>query len=409
MPARSLRHVLTAQWIGFGLMLAMGFIGLGVLLLFLLEDSFIDRRLRDTATRIVEERAAAVPDRYRIHTGDRLPAELETRMDGARLDTIREFRLQDGRYVHVMWTRGADGQPFALVYDASDDLTVNAGIADGWPYALVLLALLALIAHLLARRFIGQVSHQAANLIRQLHEAEGPDALRHHADHQTIREFAELARLSADAWQARLSALERERATLTYLAHELRTPLQSARVSMALFEDDRGDDRAMLRLRRAIDRLIRASNSLLWFAGDAPAQTTETVAIEEVVLGLIAELEPLAEMRQQSFELRIEHHHGWPLRRDALETLFANLLLNAVQHGDSGGIRIDIGIDSVRIENAANPDASESGFGLGLQIVAHLAERMSLRLSRECADGRMYRVRVECPTAHPIAREDVDL
>jgi signal transduction histidine kinase len=384
------------------LSLAAGFIGLSVLLLFMLEDHFIDRRLRDVAARVENGAAApALPDRYRLYAVAQLPAELRKRMAGAAPGAVREFRLRDGRYAHALWTRDTNGRRYLLVYDASDDLSVNEGVAHGWPYALVLMALLGLGAQRLARRLIGRIAHQAGTLIQQLHDVSDPAELRRYAEREPIEEFAELARLSADAWQARLAALERERATLAFLAHELRTPLQSARTSLALLEDDPHHPQAAARLRRAIDRLVRASDSLLWLSGDAPATAHAPVAIERVLDALVAELQPLAASRQQSFALQISHTCLWPLRTDAAETLFANLLLNAVQHGRPGTIRIDIDADSVTIDNPGTPVAAVGGFGLGLRIVDRLAERLGLSLERAWTDDERHRVRVAYAGARP--------
>jgi len=405
---RSLRRVLAAQWIGFTLALAALFVVLTVLLLYVLEDSFIDRRLRDTAARIERlDELPALPDRYSVHPEARLPAELRVRLRDASIGAIREFRRGDGRYVHVLWTRTADGTAYALVYDATDDLTVNAGIARAWPYLLPLFALLALAAYALARRFTGRVARKASHLLEQLRSAPDPAALRHYADAEAIREFSELARLSADAWDARLAALERERTTLAFLAHELRTPLQSARTSLALLEDDRGNVAAFARLQRALARLTRASNSLLWLASGAAPAAGETTAMAELLGELVAEFQPLAAAREQRFALHVAEGSLWPLRRDAAETLFANLLLNAVQHGSAGVVRIEIEADAVQIHNPCAEPGEGGGFGLGLQIVQRLAERCGLRLRIDSdVGGRTVRVERDAGALSQVAPGD---
>ncbi len=397
MPARSLRRVLAAQWIMFALALAALFIALTVLLLYVLEDSFIDRRLHDTAARVERlDPAPALPERFRIHAEPAMPDDVRARLGNARPGGIAEFRRADGRYVHALWTRTADGVPYALVYDATDDLTVNGALVRGWPHVLALLLALALAAYLLARRFVERVSRRAVSLVEQLRDAPDPAALRAHGDADPILEFGALAHASADAWEARLVALERERTTLAFLAHELRTPLQSARTSIALLDDDRADSRAWERLSRAIDRIARAGDAMLWLASDAPSGRDERVDVGETLADLVAELAPLATARGQSLELRIESWTQWPLRRDGVEVLFANLLLNAIQHGAAGSVTIDVAPAAVTIANAraeAAEPGEHRGFGLGLEIVRRLAARFGLRVL-DTTEQAVRRVRV---------------
>ena len=262
---RNLSHVLARQWMAFTLGLSALFIAASLWLLFTLEDSFIDRRLKAVAATVLDPaiEPPALPNQFRVFAMPQLPDDIRARVMGEALGHFEEFRRDNGRYVHVLRARTVAGQPFAVVYDVTDELTVNAGIPQLFVYALPLLLLLLGCAYLLARAFVGRVAGRAKALVEQVLASPDPQRLHALAQREPVREFSELVRVHADAWQDQLAAVERERQTLAFLGHELRTPLQSARTSLALLDDNRADLAAWVRLQRAVERLVRAGNAIL--------------------------------------------------------------------------------------------------------------------------------------------------
>lgn len=385
---RSLARVLAGQWIVFGLSLLAGFALVSVLLLYMLEDAFIDRRLREASRSVAQAAQAPVlPGRFEVVREDLAPPPLRRRMDGLRDGAIREFRLDDGRYVHVMASRDHTGRRVLISYDVSDQLNVNAALAQGWPWLLLAAAVLALMAYALARRFVGGVSRQAGDLLARVMDAEGPAQLRTLAGKQAIHEFSELARLSAEAWEVRLSALERERETLAFLAHELRTPLQSARTSLALLGADRGNAQAWQRLQRAQDRLARASHAALWLGTAGPTPEGVDCRVAPVLASLLEEFEPLAATKQQQFIRTITDDVHWPMPVEVVETVLANLLLNAIQHGGPGQIGVVLESRGLRLSNLLADSGEGTGFGLGRVLVQRLLERFGWWLWHGDAGG----------------------
>lgn len=381
---RSLKRVLTHQWIAFTLLLAGLFFGMGILLLYILEDSFIDRRLKDVASTIVDlDTPPPLPTQFSYFAVSALPEALRERFENHRIGHIEEFWRQDGRYVHALLTQTLEGAPFVLLYDATDELTVNAGIENSLPYALPLIALLALCAYAMAGAFVSRVGKQARRMVEQVRASADPESLRALADREPIEELSELARLNAEIWNDKLAAVESERRTLAFLAHELRTPLQSARTSLALLQDERANAPAWQRLQRALNRLIRASNSILWLSSDSPLRAHGTAPIHEIAAELAQEFAPLAATKGQTFELDIEGELTWPWPRDAVETVIANLLLNAIQHGAAGVIRIEATHPALSISNPCDSQTGAGGFGMGLQIVERLIERFGWEISRD--------------------------
>jgi signal transduction histidine kinase len=379
-----LGRVLARQWIAFTLLLFAGFAAMALLLLYLLEDSFIDQRLRTVAAGLP---ATALPEGFAVHARDAAPEELRTRMRGAPTGAIREFRLGDGRYVHVLAARTRDEADVLLAFDVTDQLRVNAALRQAWPWLLGMAALLALGAYALAAAFARRVSRQAGALLAQVAGTPDPASLRMLAESAPIHEFAELARRQAQAWEARLAVLQAERKTLAFLGHELRTPLQSARTSLALLQADRGDAPAWTRLQRAVDRLARASNGVLWLASEATPTEDAGCAVRPLVDALATELAPMADARRQAIDVRGDAH--WPLPEEVVETVLANLLLNAIQHGGPG--RIDIALDDARatLSNPVADQAAGTGFGIGLQVVRRLLGRFGWTVRADATDARV--------------------
>lgn len=386
---RSLRQVLARQWIVFALVLATGFAAMALLLLFILEDEFIDDRLASVAAGIVRLESARLPERFELHALPQAPAGLALPMQGRRPGAMDEFRLADGRYVHVLLGRSPAGEDYLLVYDVSDQLRVNQALAAAWPWLLAMALALALLAWLLSRWLVARIARRARGLIERIGGSPDPASLRAFAEREKIAEFSQLARLAADSWKARLHALAVERETLAFLGHELRTPLQSARTSLALLHDDRGNEEAWERLQRAQNRLLRASHSVLWLGSDAEPPVDAGCAVGPLLDGLVGEFATLAQARGQTLAVDVPEGLRWALPDEVAETVVANGLLNAIQHGGPGQVRLEATTTGLVMENPRAPDSGSPGFGLGLLLSERLLARFGWTLSRTETPGQV--------------------
>jgi signal transduction histidine kinase len=369
MRPRRLEHILAGQWIAFALSVAVLCGAAALLLLFLLEDRFIDRRLHEVAAMHAADPAAPLPPRFAWHALDALPTALQRATTRSRL---AEFRADDGRYVHVL-RQELGGRAGVLVYDVTDQLDVNAGLRLLAPWLAALYAALGLLAWLFARGFMRRTAARAQALVERVQSAPDPVALRAAADAEPVVELATLARQFADAWQSRSDVLQRERQVLAYLAHELRTPLQAARTELALLEDAAVPERVRARLRNAVDRLARASGSVLWLSSDADPRAS-TVTLRPLLQALVDAHRAQAGARGQVLALEIDGDPRWRGPAEVLEAVAANLLQNAIRHGAPGRIEIDAGATGLTVRNRRG-DAPDAGFGIGLAIVERLCAR----------------------------------
>lgn len=380
MRRRSLRQALVRRWMLFAALLSLLFAGTTLLLLFILEDSFIDRRLQTVAATLTADAGPApLPEHFQLVPLAQLPAREQKRLGHRHIGAMAEFRRDDGRYVHARLVSAADGSRAVLLYDVTGELTVTARLPAGLAYAAAVFILTLLCAWLLASAFVGRAERHARRLVAQVRATPDPASLEALARDEPVSELAEILQLHAEVWRGRHEAVERERETLAFLAHELRTPLQSARTSLALLQEAEAASPALQRLQRALSRLERAGNAILWLSSETTLAGAKRTHAASAMRELVDELQPLAATRMQSFRVRIAPELRWDAPWEVIETLLANLLLNAIQHGGAGGIEIEADASRLAIRNP--PTAADApGFGLGLDIARRLAARIGWQL-----------------------------
>lgn len=368
---RSLRRALTLQWVLFGGLLFAGFCAIGVLALYMLEDSFIDANLVRAAADEATAADAGANPRPEVWRLADFPESRRPALAALRPGALREFALDEVRYVHLRALEPDGEGPRFLVVEAQHEMRVNVALAHSAPWLAGLLAALLAASAWLARRFVARIERS----VRALEEAIGPETrpatLRTAAERQPIAEFRRFGHALADALDDRLSALQREEETIRFLAHELRTPLQGARLASAALP---GDSPAHRRLARAIARLDRASAAVLWLGEGTPEVAPVTVA--PLALELVEELEPLAQQRRQAIEATVVAPLAWPLPAAAVEAVFGNLLLNAIQHGAPGPVTVEIRAREVVVTNRCGPEPTSRGHGVGLELSRRLLARI---------------------------------
>jgi signal transduction histidine kinase len=391
MKPRRLAVILTRQWMLFAALGAALFGAAALLLLFLVEDSFIDRRLKAAAVSVVDPATAhlTLPPEFRIYPANDAPLDIHARLPWAQRGGPFEMRRADGSYVHALLEETPAGRPFVLVYDVTDQLTIS----PRWRLGLLLMssatAVVLFGAFLFARAFVSGVGDRASALVAGMKTTRDPVQLRALAGRQDVHEFQQLLLLHADAWAAELASVDRERQTLAQLAHELRTPLQSAQTSLAILADERTDPAAWQRLQRALARLGRASTAILWMASEQEPRLEQRAEVVPTLRALIDEFVPFAEARHQQFALEVVEPADWNIRQDIADAILGNVLMNAIQHGAPGIITVRIERGGIAIANQAGV-ASRTGFGVGMHIVQRLADRVGWRLA----------VRHEAQTVH---------
>jgi signal transduction histidine kinase len=225
-------------------------------------------------------------------------------------------------------------------------------------------------------------------------------------------------------------ALDAQRAFVADAAHELRTPLAALALQAQLAEraDAPGErQRALSDLRGGLVRATRVVEQLLALAREEPGVVERApvpVDLGALARDVVGTLAPIAAAKR--IDLGVTRADAAELSgdRDALDTLLANLVDNAIRYTPAGG-RVDVSVTrgtdatvlAVRDDGPGIPAAEREraferfargsetdapGSGLGLAIVKRIAERHGASVALgDGIDGRGLGVVVRFPSRAP--------
>lgn len=394
MKRRSLRATLLHHWLSFAFLTGLAAIATAAVVAYVVEDRLIDQRLEEALAHLPTDdlQPGTLPPGFALYPEAVAPGEVTAALTGKRPGNIVEVQMADGTYVHAVAIERA-GRAHVLVFDASETLVVQPFVPVAAVMALGFLATFVAIAALIANALGRRVAKGSDRLLRELETCRTPQEVALLAERQQIAEMAAFLSVHAQVWETRIRALQEQEDMVAFLAHELRTPLQSARASLAVLRDDVPASPVLDRLDRAVSRLARASNATLFIGAEAELASQGECSIFAIWNDLRTEFAPLAEKRGQRIGLAAGSDRRVAVPREAVEAILANLLGNAIGHGAPGAIKFqgDGGVISIR-----NPSARERapGFGLGLTIVQRLAAKLGWTTEIMTVDD-MFEVRIE--------------
>ena len=363
MKRSTLRSTLLRHWLSFAFLTGLGAIVTAGCVAYVVEDRLIDQRLQKTLASLTMDGSQAdkLPPGFTLYPTARVPVGVEDALAGRRSGEIVELQLSDGAYIHAVALERAGRRQF-LVFDASDTLVVQpiALVASLMALAslMIFVAIAALVANTLGRR----IEKGSERLLAKLRECATPQEVALLAERQEISEMAAFLSTHAQVWERRIRAVKEQEEMVSFLAHELRTPLQSARASIALLRDEMLESSALDRLDRAIARLAGASHATLFIGAETEVSGQTELSVFQIWNDLQTEVAPLARKRG----LHIERAAGIEPRvvapRHVVEAVLANLLGNAISHGAPGAVQLIGNADSLAICNRVAEDPNP-GFG----------------------------------------------
>lgn len=391
MRRTSLQLLLEQRWMIFSALLAIVFSAISLVTVYLVEDAVIDRRVVDFAEKLVANPSLSgqPPPNFSVFRAEAAPLDIHAQLPFIVPNEPFEMRRVDRHHVHGVLVQVTPHDQLVVIHDVTDLMIVQPRIGLATVVAMLLALVLVTISRFIARAFAKQVGRDVVRLTDAVREAPDAASLREIASKEGVLEFHQLLNLHAEAAEAQVQAMARERETLAYLGHELRTPLQSARTSLELLRERPGDDAALARLDRAVLRLGRASHAALWLASDRPVSNAAAIDLREILQSLVDELHPIAEARHQRLVFAVHCEKPVMVPAEAFEAIFANLLLNAIQHGAPGEIVVSLRDDWVEISNPTGGAEPAQGFGFGLAIVQRLTDRVGGQIAVN--DSRGYR------------------
>ncbi|WLQ17189.1 HAMP domain-containing sensor histidine kinase [Hahella aquimaris] len=225
------------------------------------------------------------------------------------------------------------------------------------------------------------------------------------APHFEIEELNHLAQRMQEG-VARIEAFNaREKQFLKHASHEMRTPLAIIQASLDTLELQTGEagKASLRRAQLAGANMALLSSALLWLARESPQTLKkERVTLDTFFHAIIDDHRYLLTGRNVQVRLELDADVV-KIEKSLLHIVSANLVRNAFQHSSDGEIVLTANRDSLRLTNPVNPDDADTnaeGFGLGLELVRRICDKLEWRFSVDLTeDGAQVSV-IWASTSH---------
>lgn len=404
-----------------------------------LEERAITRMLRMEMESFQNRKArnpAALPPSAALLAGHILPVPDFPHLDPAKPGQERIERiLHDDRDYSVMIT-AIGGTPYALIYDRTYVATSLGNLAL---FLLVGTGVMTLLSFLVGNHLAGQVVRPIGKLLGEISEKAAKNYLRDgppltfSAAEYPNNEIGRLVQ-GLDQFALRLSGfLERESHFAADVSHELRTPVAIIRgATEVLVEYPDLPDAFRQRLgtiHRQSVRMGQILEAMLLLAREETERGDPACAIAEVIDDAVADCTPSLAGRPVTIAVNVRERTILAVERSLAYVVISNLLRNACSCTREGVIEIyldgkhleiadsGIGIPEERFpelfKRHAKGDES-SGHGLGLSIVARVAQRLDWTVEIQSRHGIGTRVSITftgagsdlSPKARPTPRCD---
>jgi len=359
---------------------------------------------------------AALPPSTSVLSGHFLPVEafplvLPVKAGQERIERF----LTDDRDYSVMIT-DVDGKPYALFYDRT---YVTSNLGELALYLLIGTALLSLLSSMVGNHLAGKVVRPINKLLGEISEKtanvnlQESSPLTFSADDYPADEIGRLVH-ALDRYTLRLHGfLIRESCFAEDVSHELRTPvavIQGAAEVLVEYPDLPEAVHQRLRtIHRQSVRMGQMLEAMLLLAREDRDIGDPACAIAEVIDDAIADVTPTLAGRPVNVIAEIAERPILPVERSLAYVLISNLLRNACAYTREGGIVLRLDADSLEIADSGIGIAEDrfpslfqrhvkgeesTGYGLGLSIVARIAQRLDWKIDVHSRSGEGTRVRI---------------
>lgn len=379
------------------LMLSISLLAIGICVLFgiltfvsayIVEDVFFSSLLRADAEHVARGGADTQPRLPFVQRFDRwqdVPAEVRS---GAASVNSREVAGQEGRHYHIRRVQMPAGDVW-LVAEVSSLLAVR-------PMRLQILAILAPAAMLI---LVGSIALAAVISRRGVRQLDELAAAVKSGETQGLTQYAQdrELRLVAEALEnafARVEGLlDRERAFVGDVSHELRSPLAIIRGAAEVLEQQNAES-AHLRpqLTRILDATTSGQQVIDLMLALAREETAHEIAKEIHVLPLVERIllrqDAVANRTDLVLEVDVSPAMRVHAPAKAVEVILDNLIGNALRHG-AGAIQIRGTEDTLTVRNGRSQGAGDRPRrqGIGVNLVRRLAGAAGIGLEIEMSEA----------------------
>lgn len=315
-------------------------------------------------------------------------------------DRIERF-LKDNQEYSVLITH-VDDKPYALFFDRS---YVASNLGRLALFLLIGTTLMSLLSWLVGNHLAGKVVRPIGKLLNEISEkTASANPLANAPLSFAVADYPadEIGRLvlALDRFSLRLHGfLERESYFAGDVSHELRTPVAVIRgAAEVLIESPDLPESLRQRLgtihRQAV-RMGQMLEAMLLLATEGSDPGDPACAMAEVIADAIADASPALAGRPVKITFEVAERPILPVERSLAYVLVSNLLRNACAYTREGSIavyldthRLEITDSGIGIAEERFPSlfkrhakgAESSGHGLGLSIVARIAQQLDWKI-----------------------------
>ncbi len=358
----------------------------------------------------------ALPADSQLLKGVFLPSELLAAYRPSVSKTARAEMRTVGDKDYSLLLAEVDGRPFALMYDRS---YIKSNLAQLAMILLLAAGGMTLLSYLvgawLARRVVQPIVRLMGDVSIRAAQRELPTrGLGFSATAYPRDEIGQLVR-ELDRFSQRLCAfIERESYFAADVSHELRTPvtvIAGAAEVLADLEDLPVSVRQRIEtIRRQALRMSQILEAMLLLATEEGEGGDPVCALAEVVVDVVADIMPTLSGSPIGIETCFLGRPIISVERALAYVLISNVLRNACAHAREGVVGVTLeahaldvvdkgeGIPEERFPELFKRHAKgeqSDGHGLGLSIVARIAERLGWRITVESRVGVGTRFRFE--------------
>ncbi len=415
-PAKfhSLSRRIVSQFCLFTLFLSAIYGMLAFILLYNLEDNFIEREVAQEADYLIKQYQQTKlwpkvrSSYFSLHfSKDSLPNDM--RSQSIEEPRRKEFYGNQGRHYHLYPL--PEYQNTYLLAEVSQKLLVRP-VRDG-VLKLLLISGLSLtfiafiIAWLLGRKTANPLK-ELADLVDGVAPENIPDTF---ADKFPNNEIGILARTLESSMQQISKALARERSFTRDVSHELRTPVAIIKNAVELHQQkDQQKQIAQEESKTIISRIDEAAvqmeqtvTTLLHLAREEHAfAKQDSVQLLPLIEQSIIERSYLFEGKLVEVEVSDSCNVALVAQKGMLKVLLDNLLSNAFQYTEVGTVKLSFtsntliiedtgpGIEqgiSTQVTEPAIKGSQSTGYGFGLSIVKRLCEHQNWLLNVKSEQG----------------------
>ncbi len=306
------------------------------------------------------------------------------------------FDSQNALFIHHF--NVADSSRF-LVYDVSDLLAVRGNKLPIFISIIIATLLVTVVAVLVARRLVRTTLEPVRKLSHEVQQGDLDGSVIELANEFSDDEIGVLAKELAVALSKAKNAAQREYEFNRGVSHELRSPIQVARSATELLElhveDQTGPfSNYVARLKRSVLEMNEVADAFLWLASERQLSSEDRCSLG-VLRQKIDSVKAAMATQVVNIETELVSSFEYPLPANVAAVIIRSLLRNAIAHGSSSPIVIELLNDSIVVSNEMGSATKRSeGFGIGLSIVERICDRLSCTLKTDVDKDSRYRVSV---------------